>query len=134
MATNITPATLSVESAPVMSLNLAQIPSPNFKSLKYINAGLTHQVGGYDDTVMNMTYTGPSDAVNQVIMAVASGGKILPITPAAVNSSWSLDFHGPFLQCHDVTDMSRTALLEIILLSYGYSYCDFTPNSMSWTP
>lgn len=50
-------------------------------------------------------YGGPTSETQRVINSVATQGEILPIEPPAVNSSWSVEFHGPSIVCDDVNQI-----------------------------
>ncbi|CAG7922017.1 unnamed protein product [Penicillium olsonii] len=57
-------------------------------------------------------YRGPAAETQRIVNSVATQGSILPIDPPAVNSSWSLKFHGPSLLCDNVDEALRAYITE----------------------
>lgn len=60
-------------------------------------------------------YTGPSREVSVIAQEVLTTGSILPIPPPAANSSWTLEFPGPALQCSNVSNGLKEGILRNII-------------------
>ena len=86
---------------------MLQVPQFDFATLNYV-APLSALSGDNETSVY--AWNGPSRSVQHIALAVMGLGQILPISAPASNATWSLEFWGPALQCHDVdkTDRDRT--------------------------
>ena len=78
-------------------------------------------------------WSGPSQPLQNIVLAVMGLGQILPIPTPAPNASWTLDFWGPALQCNDVVATERDQIWTNIWNSYS------SDNSgslvfLSWAP
>ena len=60
------------------------------------------------------TYSGPSLAVQNVVSATAAHGSILTIPDQGTNSSWTIEFLGPSLSCHNVSYSLANQFLDEI--------------------
>jgi hypothetical protein len=144
IAAVITPATLSVISAPMNPPQSAmvRVPQIDFTNLKYVSempAEWFH-VRGRD--VFMAYYTNPSVEVMRIVEAVVFQGSILPLTPPALNSSWTLDFHGPSLKCGSIEGEERRLIEQNIAqwvlerpqnCVWASSYLAWTENSYNET-
>lgn len=130
IASVITPATLSAENTLHISLpSPVQVPQFDFTSLNFVAAMEPwYWYGSYN-------YSGPSRPVQRIAQAVSSLGELLPVAPPRYNSSWSQQFWGPNLQCHDVEGAEREAIWTNIWNSYWYTWKDTgTFVYLSWVP
>lgn len=105
-----------------------------------------HQVPQFDFTTFNFVaalkfygekggwgWTGPSQPLQHIALAVMGLGQILPINPPAPNASWTLDFWGPALQCNDVAATERDRIWTNIWNYYNDTSTD-THAFLSWVP
>lgn len=113
---------------------MLQVPQLDFTSLNYA-AGLRYDLATLnDDGLSNWAWTGPSQPVQHIALAVMGLGQILPITSPTSNASWTLDFWGPALQCNDVEPAQRDKIWTNIWNSYN-SLTNIGPYSfLSWVP
>jgi hypothetical protein len=127
----ITPGTLSIQTAHVQQTISSMEPVP---IADFVNPNFFAYFGG--DNVVS--YDGPSQLVQNIAAATATLGNILPITPPASNSSWSLKFWGPSIQCDHISSDLRTAAMESYEAylsspyfegrSFAYSYVSWVGN------
>lgn len=108
IASMISPATLNVRLATFSNSTSMQVPRIDFKSTNFA------ELASIDDMLPVVTYNNPTDVVKQVVSATAAQGKILPIEAPFVNSSWTLDFHGPALSCKEVDPSLEAAIRQEI--------------------
>lgn len=81
-----------------------------------------------------MVYNGPDQSVQKIAQAVSSSGSILPVSPPRSNTSWQLEFTGPYLKCNDINATLKHEIQQNILLPYrNGSYCQNYYNYLSWT-
>ena len=128
IASIITPATLSVETALVTPAptQMMQVPNFDLASLDFV-APIAKGNDGF-------CFNGPSQPVQRVAAAVAAQGQILPIPAPQSNVSWSLDFWAPSLQCHDINGTQRDGILNNVLDHWGdATKCAQAPGYLSWT-
>lgn len=59
-------------------------------------------------------FLGPRSIVSRLSTATAASGQILYITPPFVNSSYNIQFFGPYVQCSDASDTVASALQEAL--------------------
>ena len=108
IASVVTPATLNVRVGILSNSTKMQVPRVDFTSLNFVNL----QPTAYARRAF--MYNGPTYAVEKVVTASMTQGNILSIDPPSINSSWTLDFHGPALNCQPVgPDMQRNVLQNI---------------------
>lgn len=140
IASIVTPATLSVESAAVQPppSRMAPVPQFDYVNLDFLSAmkssGATS--GSQAPNVTEYCYDGPGHLMERVATAVAAQGEILPIAAPAPNASWTLSYHGPALQCEHVTGEERLNIWRNVFAftndpvrcthSYGYISWDET--------
>jgi hypothetical protein len=80
-------------------------------------------------------YSGPNVEVLKVATAVSVEGTILPITPPASNSSWTLDFFGPSLVCKPMESSVRLEVEQNVAeWNRQSSECSYPPVYLAWTP
>lgn len=110
---------------------MVSVPQLDFTSLDFVA-----QVPGVDiqedDTTRYMS-TGPSQPVQNLATAVFGLGQLLPITPPAPNTSWTLDFWGPALRCSDVEDPDRNAIWTNVWNSHTSNYVG-SILFLAWAP
>ncbi|RSL68340.1 hypothetical protein CEP54_002880 [Fusarium duplospermum] len=142
----ITPATLSVGFASPPNA-LLQVPHVAFTGLsllrwmpKRLDESMIMAPCRNDPSIKNCPsdltiylYNGPSDALRRVVAAAAAEGNILAIDAPAPNSSWSLEFLSPTLQCDEVTGDTRRRIEENIA-NFTTLHCDESPGYVAWTP
>ncbi|KAK5175758.1 uncharacterized protein LTR77_000898 [Saxophila tyrrhenica] len=129
IASIITPATLSVQSAAIVPppQKDVKVPKFDFASLDFL-APIPEGPAGF-------CFDGPSQPVQRVAAAVAAQGQILPISPPEANASWTLDFRAPSLQCHDLRGNEKVDVWTNILDQWGnVSDCHYSYGYLAWTP
>lgn len=103
---------------------LRRIPTPAFVSLNFL-APLTPELqsAGGATPLMASTYynNGPSMAIYNIAHVVSFQGQILPIQAPGVNSSYSLRFAAPTLQCSDIEGLDRQAIASSFTTQYNYT-------------
>ncbi|KAK4890403.1 hypothetical protein LTR27_010931 [Elasticomyces elasticus] len=113
LATIITPATLSVSTAPRKTFPSTNVPHFDFTSLAFTKA--MEFWGGTPETIVSgfwpaFAWDAASQPVQNIASAVLMQGQILPIAPPTSNSSWILNFWGPALQCSAIDGAQRDAV------------------------
>ncbi|CAG7924479.1 unnamed protein product [Penicillium olsonii] len=101
----ISPATLGVHLSPAKEHMLKRVPRVDFSSANFarpVSTVMSNVSLGGD--LWATSYGGPTSETQRIVNSVATQGTILSIEPPAVNSSWSMDFHGPALVCNHVND------------------------------
>ena len=131
LAAIITPATLSVQTAPVLPVPSKPrfVPNLDFRSLSF-SATLTGEQTSHG-TLYN--YDGPSLAVKRVVGATALQGAILPMQAPRPNSTWNIAFMGPSVCCKQVESKLRNTILQNIAEStLTIKKCFSPPVYLSW--
>ena len=117
---------------------MLQVPQFDFTTFNFVSplqsTGDPGPDGGY-------AWTGPSQPLQHIALAVMGLGQILPIAAPAPNASWTLDFWGPALQCNDVDATKQDAIWTNIWNSYNgsstgpYAFLSWVPwsEANSWT-
>ncbi|KUM58723.1 hypothetical protein ACN42_g8440 [Penicillium freii] len=152
----ISPATLGVHLASFDEYTLKRIPRVDFTSARFATfvSGTFPASNQSTQEMWVSAYRDPTPETQRVVNSVATQGTILPIEPPALNSSWSVDFHGPAIAC-DKVNQSVTAYItqnvaqaingsqdwpgktyaEYSLTRYGYlSWAPVADNLMDSTP
>lgn len=119
-----------------------QVPQLDFATLKYLKPMSVDGDSGVNGVQTNgykqYTFNGASYPVARIAEAVARLGQILPITPPAPNSTWTIDFWGPALDCHGVPDAeSEYIWLDVwngMATSGADAYCAGGYTYLSWSP
>lgn len=108
----ISPATLSVNLASFDEYALKRIPRVDFTSARFATfvSGAISTTNQSTQKLWISAYRDPAPETQRVVNSVATQGTILPIEPPAVNSSWSVEFHGPAMVC-DKVNQSVTAYI-----------------------
>ncbi|KXS97850.1 hypothetical protein AC578_7656 [Pseudocercospora eumusae] len=134
IAAIITPATLSVAIAAVTPSpsEIRSVPMADFESLKFFAPGQSNTFTGLA-SVDTVFYNGPTYMVERIAYSVATGGTILPISPSAPNTSWSLDFNGPALRCNNINATMQALMQTNILNAYRGNSCQQPYNYLAWT-
>lgn len=104
---------------------MAGVPRVDFTSLNFANV----QSGDHGP----FAYTNPKFAVDKVVAATAAQGSLLSIPSQWPNSSWSLDFAGPSIEC---TELQGTALSDIqknIQAAVAINNCSMAFAYIGWT-
>lgn len=109
---------------------MLQVPQFDFATLNYV-APISAISG--DNKTSVIVWNGPSRSVQHIALAVMGLGQILPISAPASNATWSLDFWGPALQCHDVDKTDRDRTWINIWNAVNQSNPDFYAF-LSWVP
>lgn len=108
----ISPATLSVHLAPFDEYALKRIPHIDFTSARFASF-ISGTIPATNQSIQNMwisAYRDPTPETQRVVNSVATQGTIMSIEPPAVNSSWSVELHGPAIVC-DKVNQSVTAYI-----------------------
>lgn len=143
IASIVTPATLSVESAPTIPhpYALTEVPHFDFTNLDFLVpptlAVLGEQTEGFGNTLFDRyCYRGPSQVLHRVSSAVGASGDILPIRPPSLNSTWSIDFWAPDLRCRDASEQQRHDVWENLFNYFNASptNCLASYSYISWVP
>lgn len=125
--------------------------SANMFTVSTISSGDTFYQGNNGQWYTeSYEYQGPSDAVNLIAITVGAQGGVLPITPPAQNSTWSVNFFGPSMHCHNVSGPMHDAItLDIARYmndsmfvnnlrdessSTGLTNSALNPLYIAWTP
>lgn len=109
---------------------MLQVPQFDFATLNYVAP--IRAISG-DNKTSVFVWNGPSRSVQHIALAVMGLGQILPISAPASNATWSLDFWGPALQCHDVDKTDRDRTWINIWNAVNQSNPDFYAF-LSWVP
>lgn len=79
-------------------------------------------------------YSGPALSVQRLVGAAAAHGDILPVPAPAPNSSWTLDFRGPALECGPVDEALNHKITENVLDALLHNGCEAYYGYISWIP
>ena len=143
IASIITPATLSVESAPTIPhpYALTEVPHFDFTNLDFLVpptlAVAGEQTGQFGEVLFDRyCYRGPSQILQRINSAVGASGDILPIRPPSLNSTWSIDFWAPDLRCRDASEQQRKDVWEDVFnyLNATSTNCLDSYSYISWLP
>ncbi|CAG8081645.1 unnamed protein product [Penicillium olsonii] len=110
----LTPATLSVKLAPFDDKVLQRVPRVDFANSNFVNLIQSYERSNGSGEWMKV-YSGPTPDVQRIVNGAANQGRVLPIEPAAANSSWSQEFHGPALVCSEVNQTLRAIITRNIV-------------------
>ncbi|KAJ5498998.1 hypothetical protein N7453_008049 [Penicillium expansum] len=141
VASMISPATLSVHLASFDQHSLRRIPRVDFTSANFadLNSALFTNSTGQNGWLSG--YSGPTPETQRVVNSVATQGTILPIEPPAVNSSWSVEFHGPSIVCDNVNSTLGAYITQNVAQAmkvselYGPEVSSLTRYGyLSWAP
>jgi hypothetical protein len=124
----ITPASLAIELAPKDQWYMLTVPFVDFTSLNF--ASIMNELEQQEAFI----YRGPQYSVQEVVTASCADGSILPIEPIASNSSWSLVFDGPAIDCNAVSPDEKAAILGNIGEYMTADSCETSFGYISWTP
>ena len=117
IASIITPGTLSVQAIVLNQTSLLPVPFLNFTSLSFTDRLINSGDGATGYKAYD--YNGPSQQVEAIAAAVSAQGVILAISPPALNSSWQLEFYGPFMKCETMNDGQRENVTRNIASFYA---------------
>ncbi|KAK5681585.1 hypothetical protein LTS10_006118 [Elasticomyces elasticus] len=132
IAAIVTPATLSVHSAPVTPTPSKAVYVPNL-DLRSLAFSATIAGTGLSDGQTQYTYNGPSLAVQRVVGATALQGSILPISAPNPNATWTSTFTGPSLRCSSVQDDDMDKIKRNIANhTFTSKNCYTPPVYLSW--
>jgi hypothetical protein len=128
----VTPAALTVATASLdpVPTEMLRVPQIDFLSLNFATLISCSTSGGL------WCYVGPQNTVNKIVAATVAQGSILPITysPPAPNSSWTLEFPGPSLNCTDLECSALDAVNRNIQVAVGINNCTTSFGYIGWTP
>jgi hypothetical protein len=124
----ITPASLGIELAPDNQWYMSTVPFVDFTSLNF--ASIMNELGLQEAFI----YRGPQYSVQEIVTASYADGSILPIEPIGSNSSWSLVFDGPAIDCNAVSPEEKVAILGNIEEYMTADSCKTSFGYISWTP
>lgn len=142
-ATIVPPATLIILSVPVESYSMYPIAAIDFATgpmaaLSYVSSGVGPNAGNISGYSMP-SYEGASQPLTRLALATAMQGAIPNIPSPSENSSYSLDFDAPGVQCEAISvDILNgfTAVMNCSVIR-GESSNDICPSSyyyMAWPP
>ena len=134
IAAIVTPATLSIRTASISPPRVSSLRVPN---LDFRNLNFLEDMPNTEATYSQYRYKGPSVAVRRIADAVLAEGKILPLTAPPINTSWSLQYFGPYLKCDDMSSVTRRLVEENIgdaLRIFRYHYDVRSYNYLAWIP
>ncbi|KAK3625747.1 hypothetical protein LTR56_020251 [Elasticomyces elasticus] len=142
IATVITPATLSVSTGPYKTFSMVDVPQFDFANLDFTYAirSYTEPSDGLEPGFWGPFYwESPSLSVYTIASAVLGQGQILPIPAPASNTSWTLDFWGPALQCKSVEGALRDTIWVDLWNTFGnqsntWPFLAWAPTSESKGP
>lgn len=140
------PASLTVELSPVPQQrnSVVSMPAPDFSMQAFAQLAVDSSA-----RISTPYYQAPRFGVQQLANTVASLGSLLDFPAPAPNSSYSLNFYAPALQCTEYDDTVRkavfTAMSNVVGCSISaaqgaldketnMSSCDYSPIYMSWVP
>jgi hypothetical protein len=107
---------------------MSTVPFVDFTSLNF--ASIMNELGQLEAFI----YRGPQYSVQEVVTASSADGSILPIEPIGSNSSWSLVFDGPAIDCNAVSPEEKVAILGNIEEYMTADSCETSFGYISWTP
>lgn len=138
LASIVAPATLSIQMAAVTPAptSLLRVPNLDFRSMVFAaSMPLTFGSGG-TTTIGTYLYNGPSQTVAEITNSVMAQGEMLHITPPAANSSWLIDFPGPYVKCQsldtDTHQQFRKNIMEGMIDAIDanlYAYLAWLPQT-----
>ena len=135
----ITPATLSVNLEGRLSVTSQWVPQIDFSTLNFVATMPLEQYNFYGNMTVDgnggqpYKYNGPSEHVKQVALDVALSNTILPITPPFSNSTWQLTFHGPTLECANVSSGERRDIEKNIAQHASTLVSKLVRATLSWS-
>lgn len=104
--------------------DLRQVPTPGFVSLNFL-APMTpedqNSLGGTPLSASTYYNNGPSIAISNIAREVAYQGQILPLQAPGVNSSWSVEFAAPTLQCSSIDGSDLEAIERSFRAQYSHT-------------
>lgn len=109
---------------------MVKIPQVDFTSTNFAviqHSLLSKRQGGVD-----LVYEGPQDTVQTSVTATSALGSIMPFDVPAPNSTWSVGFHGPSLECRPVNRTLFTNIMSNINTTLWYGWP--VPYFLSWVP
>ncbi|KAJ5398480.1 hypothetical protein N7465_008969 [Penicillium sp. CMV-2018d] len=142
----ISPATLGVNLASFDEYTLKRIPRVDFTSARFATfvSGTIPASNQSTQELWISGYRDPTPETQRVVNSVATQGTILPIEPPALNSSWSVDFHGPAIACDKVNQSVTTYITQNVAQAIngsqdwpGKTYADYSLTRygyLSWAP
>lgn len=132
VASIITPATLSVQTAMVFPVPVHRVAVPNldFRDLDFL-APMPAQLFQIPQWI-RYQYNGPSQAVSAIVSAAMASGHIQPIEAPAPNASYSLEFMGPHIKCEPASDELHRRFRRDVAAWVGLGACQTYPGYMAW--
>lgn len=136
IASIITPATLSIQNAAArpFSTESHRVPNLDFRSMNFLAAMPKMDDSTDTPELSTYLYNGPNQPLLEISNAVMAGGQILPITPPAPNSSWSLQLAGPSLKCRDMDNSLHQEVRQNIAQGINDSAGPDLFGYLSWFP
>jgi hypothetical protein len=111
--------------------SMLEVPQFDFTNLKYSSDLRYVNSAGVLNT---WEWSSTSQPLQHLASAVLGQGHILPIAPPASNSSWTVDFWGPALQCDDVLEADRDRIWVNMWNSFNLTTLTFPFRYLSWAP
>lgn len=121
---------------------MVHVPRVDFTSLNFANFYSDHGNNPNNNNEY-LVYSGFTSAVKTMVSATCMLGTILPFTAPAANSTWSINFHGPSLECFPVDAQLQSAIRDNIWTAFRMQCTDWElikavlcrkGTYLSWTP
>ncbi|KAH8670218.1 hypothetical protein BGZ60DRAFT_527700 [Tricladium varicosporioides] len=77
-------------------------------------------------------FVGPRTILTRLIAAVAATGRILPIAPPSLNSTYSLQFFGPTVKCQEANTTEAMIIDHLQKLKMSIRMGNYTQTAMSY--
>ncbi|KAF2109692.1 hypothetical protein BDV96DRAFT_635959 [Lophiotrema nucula] len=136
IAAVVPPATLSVALREnITSTSMEDAPQLNFSSFNFLANMPSTGFGSPSGDTQWFEYNGPSLHLTRTALSVAIQQSILPIEPPfqKTNSSWTVNFNAPSLQC-DPASPDRTLAVQKNIAQYLKQDCMSPASFLAWYP
>jgi hypothetical protein len=94
------------------SVNQLDISSTNMSQANYFHVNRNAK-GPQSTDNTSVIFVGPRTILSRLSTASAALGEVLTSSPPAVNSSYTLQFLGPYVQCYDADQTNQTIASKI---------------------
>src|SRR5277367_1146473 len=108
----VTPATLFVLPSTHIGWTNAQVPSLDMYSSNQTKR-FTYSVQSNSSDSETEQFLGPRTIISRLSTATATQGQILPISPPFPNSTYTLEFYGPAVQCGEANSSVATIIKSL---------------------
>ncbi|KAK5652632.1 hypothetical protein OQA88_10225 [Cercophora sp. LCS_1] len=120
IAAILAPATLAVVPTMLTRLAPAEVPCLDIQNIKggsrFASSPPVRNdtIRNVNDTDVDRVFTGPRTIVQLIVAQTSTSGHTLFIEPQYIRSEYSLQFHGPYIQCQDANSTAREITQELI--------------------